>query len=274
MRIISREEWGARYSAGFAPAPLPAKELYLHHTVTRPNDGFGAIRQLDDIGQSRFGGGVSYTFIITPNGAVYEGHGINRRGAHTGGRNSIARAIAWVGDYDTNRPPRTMVDSTIELVRYGHERGWWPNKLTGGHRDAPGANTACPGRYAYMLIDDMNKAISSGPAIIDTTGVDNMFETHKIPAGKGALRLILPVGNTSSVLARAWISAVLNGGEGFVTIWFQTDSGGISETTMELLYQNGHSRRVWAELPNGTTQMNIHYDFPEGGTITLEGLSK
>lgn len=172
MQIITRDEWGARHRDGFEHAPIPARELYLHHSVTIApdlvppwDDDDAAIRTLERIGQERFRGGISYTHAVTPVGRVYEGTGAGRMGAHTGGRNSISHAIVLVGNYDTDRPPDAMLDAVAELVAHGHARGWWPAQLTGGHRDAPGASTACPGRFAQALIPVINHRALQGGAM-------------------------------------------------------------------------------------------------------------
>jgi hypothetical protein len=165
MKIITRAEWGARHRNGFGPAPLPAREVWLHHSVTvAPDlvppwgDDDAAVRRLEEIGEDRFGGGISYTWVLTPSGRLYEGHGIDRQGAHTKGRNSIARAICWVGNYDTTSPPDTLLTGTALLLRHGVAQGWWPAaRLAGGHRDAPGASTACPGRRAEAVIGEINR---------------------------------------------------------------------------------------------------------------------
>lgn len=164
MNIISRSEWGARYARGFRAAPLPAARLWLHHSVTAAppvnatlEQDAAAVRTLERIGQDRFGGGISYTFAVTPSGRVLEGHGVDRQGAHTGGQNTTSRAICLVGNYDTARPPEAMLDAVAALVTHGHRQGWWPPQLTGGHRDAPGASTACPGRHAHALIGEINR---------------------------------------------------------------------------------------------------------------------
>lgn len=165
MEIIPRSEWGAIYARGFGSAPLPAKELYLHHSVTIApdlippfDDDFAAVRTLERIGQQRFGGGISYTFAVTPVGLVFEGHGVDRQGSHTGGRNSIARAICLIGDYTQKTPSALQVTAVAELIVHGYKQGWWkyPN-LTGGHRDAPGASTECPGNAAYARISNINQ---------------------------------------------------------------------------------------------------------------------
>jgi hypothetical protein len=121
------------------------------------DDDDAAVRLLESIGQQRFGGGISYTFVVTPSGRVYEGHGVDRRGAHTGGRNSISRAICLVGNYEVDRPTAAQQDSVVALLQYGSDQGWWRQpRLNGGHRDAPGASTSCPGRFAEALIPDIN----------------------------------------------------------------------------------------------------------------------
>lgn len=186
MQIISRSRWGARYSRGFTSAPLPASEAWLHHSVTLApdlawldvdRDGIDddeekAMRLLDQIGQDRFGGGISYTWLIPPSGRIYEGHGVDRQGAHTGGRNDRARAICFIGNYDTHKPTAAQVRSAAWLLQESKRRGWLKAaRLNGGHRDVK--ETACPGRHAYERIDDINR-LAAGPPITDQQQEDDM----------------------------------------------------------------------------------------------------
>lgn len=173
MRIYTRAEWGARYRAGFGPVSLPVAEVWLHHTVTAPppNDLAAearAMRQIEDIGQSRFGGGVSYTFAVMPSGRVYEGTGAGRRGAHTGGRNSISHAIVLVGNYDRVGMSPAQERAIADLLAYGRVRGWWKQaRLTGGHRDTKA--TGCPGNAAYARIGHINSLVGVAPALVPTS---------------------------------------------------------------------------------------------------------
>lgn len=158
-RIILREEWGAQHDRGAGPAPLPATEAWLHHTVTiAPDlvppftDDFAAIRQLERIGEQRFGVGISYTWCITPVGLVFEGHGVDRRGAHTRGHNTKGRALAFVGNYEVDVPTDAMIDAAGWLLAHAFLAGWLAaSRLSGGHRDVSG--TTCPGRHAYAAMD-------------------------------------------------------------------------------------------------------------------------
>lgn len=164
MRIIPRSEWGAKYSDG-APnvtLKLPYAETWLHHSVTRqlaPDatvaQECAAMREIEQIGQDRFRQGISYTWLIFPSGRIYEGHSVNRRGAHTGGRNDIARAICFAGNYQTHELTTAQVTSAAWLLRHAHEQGWAKNPTAnGGHRDLKA--TDCPGRHTYDAIPDIN----------------------------------------------------------------------------------------------------------------------
>lgn len=171
MEIISRAEWGARYASSYRnyDAPLPADEVWLHHSVTiAPDlvppwtDDYAAIRALEQIGQNRFGWGMSYTWPITPAGLIFEGHRVDGVGTHTGGRNSRARAICFVGNYETDQPTNAQIEAAAWLLRHAHSQGWIKHpRLNGGHQDLKA--TKCPGQHAYNRIDDINRLAATGP---------------------------------------------------------------------------------------------------------------
>lgn len=162
--IISREDWGARYDRGFHDRDLPVHEVWLHHSVTVApdlvppwDDDYAAVRLLEAIGERKYGGGISYTFPITPAGHIFEGHGIETSGAHTLHRNDISASICWVGNHATTPPTWEQIVSTAWLLVHGKRRGWWTSaRLSGGHGQAPGQSTDCPGEYARAAIATVN----------------------------------------------------------------------------------------------------------------------
>ncbi|MCE7008027.1 N-acetylmuramoyl-L-alanine amidase [Kibdelosporangium philippinense] len=172
MRIILRGEWGARHDNGSGSAPLPASEMWLHHSVTGsagPNatlqQDAAKIRDVEAVGESRFGTGISYTWLITESGRVFEGHSANRLGTHTGGRNSRARAICFIGNYDNIRPTNRQLRAAAWLLQEARRNGWIRNaQLNGGHRDVKA--TGCPGNHAYAAIGQIN-ALAAGPPITE-----------------------------------------------------------------------------------------------------------
>jgi hypothetical protein len=114
--------------------------------------------------------------------------------------------------------------------------------------------------------------------------VEQLFEEERMPnlanypvRGKGALRLICPVGGLSGI-TDAWLSAASAGPDnstGQVTWWAQTDEGGLpgGEGSWTITFTNGDSTRGVVALPKGTHHVNVHYDFSaatDGGVIALE----
>ena len=289
MRIIQRHEWGARHSDGFRDAPLPAREVWLHHSVTlapdlqwidADRDGVDddeerAMRTLEDIGQDRFGGGISYTFLVMPSGRVYEGHSVGRQGAHTGGRNDIARAICLVGNYEANRPTEAQVRAVAELLRYGKAQGWWKEaRLAGGHRDLKA--TACPGRYAYERIAEINALAAQSGGGGSSSGspqrrryaeeeimpvrleMGRNAQTFQIPKGAKKLAINCPHGKMT-------VTALLFAGDGY-------PSGHEPDGLPKFAFKGNpvpeggktiHRLRPWrVEIPKGATQGGLYYDFP------------
>lgn len=194
MRIITRNEWGAKYGDGIDGALNPATELWLHHSVTLApdmvlprDDDYEAIRRIEQIGKERFGiaYGFPYTFGVTPAGLVFEGHNVRQMGAHTANHNRQGRAIVLVGNYSQQRPTTEQERSIAELITHGHNAGWWTVRaLTGGHRDTKA--TECPGNYAYARIGAINALASATPSpvvpIVITPEGDAMFNVfaHKV----------------------------------------------------------------------------------------------
>jgi hypothetical protein len=164
VRIISRKEWGAKYASAYKnlDAPLPVDRVWLHHSATlAPNlqqpfdDDYAAIRRIEQIGQDRFGWGMSYTDLVTPAGLIFEGHRINGVGSHTAGQNSTSRGICLVGNYSLYAPPASQELAVGGLLVHGYLSGWWVKpELAGGHRDLK--STECPGNLAYQRIPTMN----------------------------------------------------------------------------------------------------------------------
>jgi N-acetylmuramoyl-L-alanine amidase len=117
-RIVLRKEWGAKYGQGDdVSANLPWGEVIAHTEA-------GAIRKEDwaklggglDIASTsekahmraienyhvtaRGWQGIGYSFVIAPDGTIFEGRGWGRRGAHTENRNSTAAGVCLMGHGD------------------------------------------------------------------------------------------------------------------------------------------------------------------------------
>lgn len=68
-------------------------------------------------------------------------------GAHSRGENTTSVGICLIGNFDNEAPPedmwRALVDQCVLLCTTFHLEA----DAIQGHRDMPGANTACPGEF-------------------------------------------------------------------------------------------------------------------------------
>jgi hypothetical protein len=108
---------------------------------------------------------VGYSWLIA-GGQVLEGRGPGREGAHTAGHNGRSYGICLAGNYHMTPPAARDLDALRWLLSHGVERGWWDRPhVTGGHRDAPGASTACPGDALNQAIPTINRPAVEEPAV-------------------------------------------------------------------------------------------------------------
>jgi hypothetical protein len=105
---------------------------------------------------------------------------------------------------------------------------------------------------------------------------DNVVDNNVILPGRGQQRFICPTGSGSVVTERAFISAAVNGdSKGTVKFFFQSLTKGISNTeVMTINIKGGISDVPNKEIPAGTTQINVQYDFPNGGVVCIETLAR
>lgn len=283
MRIIPREEWGARHGDGRYWTTLPASEVWLHHSVTvAPDtvppwtDDYEAIRTIERIGADRFGSvyGFPYTFGITPAGLIFEGHHIAKTGAHTYGHNTIGRAICLVGNYETDEPTELQLDAVAWLLRHGQAQGWWREaRLDGGHRDLKA--TACPGRHAYAAIPRINaratQPIGGGGAAPSTGGAQRRYlqeeSTMQLQPGKhgqyrsipdGAKRVIVgcPHGQMSARII--WHGPGYPSTHDMDTRWPDFDW-----VAKDAVHNTIHRLRPWrVPIPEKATGFALYWDYP------------
>lgn len=166
--IASRASWGARYPDGDLTLTGLAVEVFVHHSVTAqlsPDASIAAeaeqMRALESVGQSRFGTGISYNVVIFPSGRAYQGVSWNRRGTHTGGRNSTSRSICFAGNYEVTQPTAAQISTAAAIFGAGKGRWWTQGAPLAGHRDV--SQTACPGQHLYARIGDIRTGSGTTP---------------------------------------------------------------------------------------------------------------
>jgi hypothetical protein len=144
-----------------------AQVVVIHHTVTAnlapdtsPAVEAAALRGLEDIGQARFGFGISYHVVIAPSGRAWQGVSFGRRGTHLGGHNSTAVGIAFLGNLETAHPTDAALATARAIYHSGMGRWWHNGAPLRGHRDF--SATACPGRHLYARLDEIRRPPTPG----------------------------------------------------------------------------------------------------------------
>lgn len=109
------------------------------------------MRELEDMHLNRGFTGIGYHFVLFPSGRLYEGRPVWAIPAAQEGANSGSVAIAFVGNYEvdeTTRAQRLRVRVALASLRV--RRGI---RRLGGHQEAPGQSTACPGKNILKYLD-------------------------------------------------------------------------------------------------------------------------
>ena len=180
MLYLSRSQWGATVATQ-GKMTLPAKGVYLHHSVTNPDDDgvYEAtddvardMREIERIGKQRFGI-FSYSYCCHPSGVVAEGAGITI-GAHTAQQNSTTFGFCLIGNYETLK----VADIQIEAFRY-----WWHQMIRIGtlsekaflypHRQVKA--TACPGANTMKRWNDFYYATLNPPELPPPVAPDRLL---------------------------------------------------------------------------------------------------
>lgn len=153
LTFVTRSEWRARNPKSVTTIPLPTPELWLHHTAGSER-GHAGMRAIQDYHMDVRGYyDIAYSFVVDPDSLkVYVGRGPGIQGGHTEDHNSISHAICVMGNFDVLQPSNALLRTLAELINHGIAQGWWRG-LSGGHRDASGASTACPGKYLYAEVN-------------------------------------------------------------------------------------------------------------------------
>ena len=154
MRIISRQEWGARPRKN-TPVYCPHKQgIIIHHTYMPGNGIFSTPqnmqlqRGMQDYHMTSAGGvDIFQGFTVFQNGDVMEGRagGIftDNGAAKTWFEEYVG--IENQGNFEIIPPPRPLLRSLLDLLEHICKQGVPP--ILRGHYQMPNNATSCPGRY-------------------------------------------------------------------------------------------------------------------------------
>lgn len=189
----------------------------------------------------------------------------------------LADLVAWLCD-TCDIPPVLIPDSKPDRRGIGYHRQGVPGYMVeGGEQWSTARGKVCPGDRRIAQIPQIvakAREILGSPSPRPNEEEDMGIQVLPFAPSPHIqiMRFPFPVGG-NSITAHAWISGTANGPDkGSVRVWAQSDSGGIADWWLNLDYdkKTNVAKRDWHSIPHGTTQLNLHCFFPQGGSITLE----
>jgi len=117
-------------------------DITLHHTASGPDWTPERLANLHI--KDRKWPRIAYHFLIYEDGRVFQTNNLESHTYHNGYNNSKAIGIAMVGNYQTGYPTKKQIDSVVSLCKYLKRSNTSITRLI-GHKEYPGASTACPG---------------------------------------------------------------------------------------------------------------------------------
>jgi N-acetyl-anhydromuramyl-L-alanine amidase AmpD len=137
---------------------MPHTHIIVHHTGAEEKDAGQVKRYHLSLGWRDIG----YNYVIERSGRVVEGRPLNIPGAHCRARGMNRRAIgvAVIGNLEKHKMRAAQWEALVKLLQTLARRYGIPVQNILGHREVPGAATACPGRFTGM--DSLRAALLKG----------------------------------------------------------------------------------------------------------------
>jgi len=159
LRLLTRAEWGARAPRYVNHIQTPTARLWIHHSAD-DRQGASAVRSHQNFHMDTKGwSDIAYSVLLGDDGTFFEGRGIGVQGGHTANENRVSHAICLLGNFQNRRPTDASVNALVRAAQLGRDRRWWV-PTCGGHRDAPGASTSCPGNHLYNLLPQIRTRVN------------------------------------------------------------------------------------------------------------------
>jgi hypothetical protein len=142
VNIVARAEWGAKPAKGLTNLNSVRVIMCVLHHTTGTYAGPQTVRNIQAFhqGPTRKWADIAYSFLVAPDGTIFEGRGWGKQGAHARGHNSSSIGIAYIGDGRTV-PPVEALASIAWLAGEADRRFGTLRRV--GHRDV--GSTVCPG---------------------------------------------------------------------------------------------------------------------------------
>lgn len=206
MKLVTRNEWGARPPKGDLTRLATARGVKIHYVGSRVNPsgsstcGQHCLDMVRGIQAHHMDGNgwttIAYNLLVCEHGTVFEGRGAGWMSAANGpGLNSAHYAVcALLGDKGLTEPSDAMLNGLVDAIRYLRNHG--AGLEVKGHRD--GYSTSCPGDVLYAWV----KRGAPRPGGSPPPRPAHDHDDNPIPEFQRTLRLRMPMMRGDDV--RTW----------------------------------------------------------------------
>jgi hypothetical protein len=133
--------------------------LTIHHTVSPPDRSIASIASFHV--NSRDWPGIGYHYVLDDKGGIFETNYLTTKSYHAGSydapgdENLYSVGISLQGDFTDEPPPQIQQDAARWLVEVLQDALGELDIL--GHREMPGASTACPGATYKEWLEEIRR---------------------------------------------------------------------------------------------------------------------
>ncbi|EAA06262.4 AGAP000536-PA [Anopheles gambiae str. PEST] len=157
--IVKRAAWGAAKSKNVTYQLKPVANVIVHHTTGERCATVATCKEMVANIQTYHQtdnrwSDIGYNFLISGQN-VYEGIGWHRMGAHLRGYNDKSIGVAFLGNFDQERPTPRSLNLLARLLQCGVELGELADDYRlYGARQLQSTNS--PGRYLYAKLQELD----------------------------------------------------------------------------------------------------------------------
>ena len=181
--VVPASQWRHQSWRQLLRISRPTPENWGHHSGSRQSKTFATM-----LGNERYHvrtlgwRAPAYSFAYTTdridNGfaRIFVMRDWGNMGGHTKGRNGISHGHLFAGTWDRATPEEieAVARSVAWNIDDGAKRGFTDRTMTGGHRQAPGAATTCPGDAGMQVVARVQQLLAMDKFPWETEEEDDM----------------------------------------------------------------------------------------------------
>lgn len=127
--------------------------------------------------------GIGYHYVVNKDGTIFQTNYHDTMSFHAGDINTYSIGIALNGNFTSTPPPQEQLDSVRWLINYLRQHSGLNITNVMGHRQAPGAQTACPGNTWRAWLPYVTGDVPVSPPLPPLQPTPTPGDTYTVRSG-------------------------------------------------------------------------------------------